>query len=62
VWHRAEIEIIIHLRIALDGGTCTVVFLLSFVVQGAVGKAHLFPKWWGANHDGNYDRCAVIRS
>jgi hypothetical protein len=48
--------------IALDGGTCTVVFLLSFVVQGAVGKAHLFPKWWGANHNGNYDRCAAIQS
>jgi len=47
---------------ALDGGTQVMVFLLSFAVQGAVRAPYMFPKWWGANHDGNYDRCAVIES
>ncbi|EIM81122.1 OPT oligopeptide transporter [Stereum hirsutum FP-91666 SS1] len=44
---------------ALDGGTQVMVFLLSFAVQGASGKSHLFPQWWGANQAGNYDWCAV---
>ncbi|KAF8120920.1 OPT oligopeptide transporter protein-domain-containing protein [Boletus edulis] len=42
---------------ALDGGTQVMVFILSFAVNGLAGKAHLFPAWWGANHDGNYDHC-----
>ncbi|KAF8071803.1 OPT oligopeptide transporter protein-domain-containing protein [Lyophyllum atratum] len=45
---------------ALDGGTQVMVFILSFAVQGASGDSHLFPQWWGANQNGNYDRCAVI--
>jgi hypothetical protein len=45
---------------ALDGGTQVIVFILSFAVQGAAGTSHLFPRWWGANQGGNYDRCAVI--
>ncbi|KAI9442444.1 OPT oligopeptide transporter protein-domain-containing protein [Lactarius indigo] len=44
---------------ALDGGTQVMVFILSFAVQGAAGTSHLFPQWWGANQNGNYDRCAV---
>ncbi|KAF7316671.1 OPT oligopeptide transporter [Mycena chlorophos] len=44
---------------ALDGGTQVMVFILSFAVQGASGNAHLFPQWWGANQNGNYDRCLV---
>ncbi|KAH9007997.1 OPT oligopeptide transporter protein-domain-containing protein [Lactarius pseudohatsudake] len=44
---------------ALDGGTQVMVFVLSFAVQGAAGTSHLFPRWWGANQGGNYDRCAV---
>ncbi|KAJ7707539.1 OPT oligopeptide transporter protein-domain-containing protein [Mycena rosella] len=48
------------LAAALDGGTQVMVFVLSFAVQGASGKSHLFPQWWGANQGGNYDRCAVI--
>ena len=44
---------------ALDGGTQVMVFILSFAVEGAAGKSHLFPQWWGANQNGNYDRCAV---
>ncbi|KAJ7285153.1 OPT oligopeptide transporter [Mycena rebaudengoi] len=48
------------LAAALDGGTQVMVFILSFAVQGAAGKAHLFPQWWGANKAGHYDRCAVI--
>ncbi|KAJ6513070.1 OPT oligopeptide transporter protein-domain-containing protein [Mycena sanguinolenta] len=48
------------LAAALDGGTQVMVFILSFAVQGASGNAHLFPQWWGANQNGNYDRCAVI--
>ncbi|KAI0030545.1 OPT oligopeptide transporter protein-domain-containing protein [Vararia minispora EC-137] len=47
---------------ALDGGTQVMVFILSFAVQGASGNSHLFPQWWGANQNGNYDRCAVISS
>jgi hypothetical protein len=47
--------------IALDGGTQVMVFILSFAVAGASGKAHPFPQWWGANQAGNSDRCAVIR-
>ncbi|KAF7374751.1 OPT oligopeptide transporter [Mycena sanguinolenta] len=50
------------LAAALDGGTQVMVFILSFAVQGASGNAHLFPQWWGANQNGNYDRCAVIPS
>jgi OPT family small oligopeptide transporter len=47
------------LAAALDGGTQVMVFILSFAVQGASGKSHLFPQWWGANQGGNYDRCVV---
>ncbi|KAJ7455304.1 OPT oligopeptide transporter protein-domain-containing protein [Mycena galericulata] len=50
------------LAAALDGGTQVMVFILSFAVQGASGNAHLFPQWWGANQNGNYDRCALISS
>ncbi|KAI0266365.1 OPT oligopeptide transporter protein-domain-containing protein [Gloeopeniophorella convolvens] len=50
------------LAAALDGGTQVMVFILSFAVQGASGKAHLFPQWWGANQNGNYDRCALVES
>lgn len=45
---------------ALDGGTQVMVFILSFAVQGASGASHLFPSWWGANQNGNYDRCFHI--
>ncbi|KAH9040057.1 OPT oligopeptide transporter protein-domain-containing protein [Lactarius pseudohatsudake] len=45
---------------ALDGGTQVMVFILSFAVQGAAGTSHLFPQWWGANQNGNYDRCAHV--
>ena len=38
------------------------VFLLALLVQGTMTKPHLFPKWWGANPNGNYDRCAYIPS
>ncbi|KAJ7067142.1 OPT oligopeptide transporter protein-domain-containing protein [Mycena amicta] len=50
------------LAAALDGGTQVMVFILSFAVQGASGASHLFPQWWGANKNGNYDRCAVVPS
>jgi len=45
---------------ALDGGTQVMVFILSFAVFGAAGTSHLFPQWWGANQNGNYDRCAFL--
>jgi len=48
------------LAAALDGGTQVMVFILTFAVFGASGDAHLFPKWWGANQNGNYDRCVHI--
>lgn len=41
---------------ALDGGSQLVIFLLSFAVYGASGKAHPFPTWWG-NPTGNPDHC-----
>jgi len=50
------------LAAALDGGTQVMVFILSFAVFGASGNSHLFPKWWGANQDGNYDRCLQINT
>ncbi|KAF8833285.1 OPT superfamily oligopeptide transporter [Paxillus ammoniavirescens] len=46
---------------ALDGGTQVMVFILSFAVQGAAGTAHLFPAWWGANQNGNYDHCMRLQ-
>jgi len=45
---------------ALDGGTQVMVFILSFAVFGAAGNSHLFKQWWGANQEGNYDRCLVL--
>lgn len=42
---------------ALDGGTSVIVFIMSFALFGAAGKAVPFPKWWGNNADGNLDRC-----
>ncbi|KAF4613761.1 hypothetical protein D9613_007594 [Agrocybe pediades] len=48
------------LAAALDGGTQVMIFILSFAVFGASGDSHLFPQWWGANQNGNYDRCALI--
>ncbi|KAG1830315.1 OPT oligopeptide transporter protein-domain-containing protein [Suillus variegatus] len=45
---------------ALDGGTQVMVFILSFAVQGAGGTSHLFPEWWGADQNGNYDHCLYL--
>jgi OPT family oligopeptide transporter len=50
------------LAAALDGGTQVMVFILSFAVFGAAGNSHLFPQWWGANQNGNYDRCVLVDS
>ncbi|EIW82938.1 OPT oligopeptide transporter [Coniophora puteana RWD-64-598 SS2] len=47
---------------ALDGGTQVMVFILSFAVQGAAGTSHLFPQWWGANQNGNYDHCMLLNT
>ncbi|KAL9624316.1 MAG: hypothetical protein Q9160_001563 [Pyrenula sp. 1 TL-2023] len=41
---------------ALDGGSQIVIFILSFAVLGASGKARPFPTWWG-NPAGNPDHC-----
>ncbi|KAI1097469.1 putative OPT peptide transporter Mtd1 [Jackrogersella minutella] len=40
----------------LDGGSQLVIFILSFAVFGASGKAYPFPTWWG-NPSGNPDHC-----
>ncbi|KAG2060361.1 OPT superfamily oligopeptide transporter [Suillus hirtellus] len=45
---------------ALDGGTQVMIFMLSFAVQGAGGTSHLFPEWWGADQNGNYDHCLYL--
>lgn len=44
---------------AWDGASLTVLFILSFAVFGAGGKAVPFPSWWGNNINGNYDFCPV---
>lgn len=41
---------------AMDGGSQTVIFILSFAVFGASGKPHPFPTWWG-NPAGYPDHC-----
>lgn len=41
---------------ALDGGSQIVIFILSFAVFGASGKARPFPTWWG-NPATNPDHC-----
>jgi OPT family oligopeptide transporter len=38
---------------ALDGGTQVIVFILSFAVDGASGKAINFPVYWGNTADSN---------
>ncbi|KAJ7786718.1 hypothetical protein B0H14DRAFT_3163754 [Mycena olivaceomarginata] len=35
------------LSAALDGGSQVILFILSFAVFGARGKAIMFPSWWG---------------
>jgi len=42
---------------ALDGGTQTVIFLLSFAVYGASGVSHPFPSWAGNPATGHVDHC-----
>ncbi|KAF8610390.1 oligopeptide transporter [Ceratobasidium sp. AG-I] len=41
----------------LDGGTQTIVFILSFAVFGASGSEKPFPNWWGNPADINPDYC-----
>ncbi|KAH7340612.1 oligopeptide transporter [Rhizoctonia solani] len=41
----------------LDGGTQTIVFILSFAVYGASGVERPFPNWWGNPADTNPDYC-----
>ncbi|QRV86418.1 OPT oligopeptide transporter protein [Ceratobasidium sp. AG-Ba] len=41
----------------LDGGTQTMVFILSFAVFGASGRERPFPNWWGNPADINPDYC-----
>ncbi|KAJ1310044.1 hypothetical protein OPQ81_006797 [Rhizoctonia solani] len=41
----------------LDGGTQTIVFILSFAVFGASGIERPFPNWWGNPADTNPDYC-----
>ncbi|CAE6446396.1 unnamed protein product [Rhizoctonia solani] len=41
----------------LDGGTQTMVFILSFAVYGASGIERPFPNWWGNPADINPDYC-----
>lgn len=49
---------------ALDGGSETMIFVLSFAVLGAGGKAVRFPRWFGnldQDEDGQYpDHCTVF--
>lgn len=42
---------------AFDGAALLALFILSFAVFGAGGRAKPFPKWWGNNVDGNLDLC-----
>lgn len=45
------------LAAAISGGTELLVFVTTFAVQGASGKAVPFPNYWG-NPAGNLDYCA----
>ena len=46
------------LAAAISGGTEMLVFGTTFAVQGASGKAVVFPPYWGNNfQSGNYDYC-----
>lgn len=46
------------LAAGLTGGAQVMVFVLSFAVQGASGKDHPFPNWWGNDAAaGNFDHC-----
>ncbi|KIM70810.1 hypothetical protein SCLCIDRAFT_101073 [Scleroderma citrinum Foug A] len=44
---------------ALDGGAQVMVFILSFAVFGASGKAKPFPSWAGNPAHGNVDYCVA---
>ena len=47
------------LAAAISGGTELLVFVTTFAVQGASGKAVEFPPYWGNNYQsGNPDYCA----
>jgi hypothetical protein len=47
------------LAAAISGGTELLVFITTFAVQGASGKAVPFPPYWGNNfQSGNFDFCA----
>ncbi|KAM3084296.1 hypothetical protein ACMFMF_001653 [Clarireedia jacksonii] len=43
----------------LDGGTQVVVFIMTFALFGASGKAVGFPGYWGNKKEGNVDFCMV---
>ncbi|THU77231.1 OPT oligopeptide transporter [Dendrothele bispora CBS 962.96] len=45
------------LSAALDGGSQVILFILSFAVFGASGKAVDFPFWWGNPENLSVDRC-----
>ncbi|KAF4574269.1 hypothetical protein EYR36_005602 [Pleurotus pulmonarius] len=45
------------LSAALDGGSQVILFILSFAVFGAGGKAVAFPTWWGNPENLSADRC-----
>lgn len=42
---------------AFDGGSLTILFILSFAVFGAGGPSIPFPTWWGNDVNGYYDHC-----
>nr|AGA20382.1 oligopeptide transporter 11 [Phanerodontia chrysosporium] len=44
---------------ALDGGSQVIMFILSFAVFGASGRAVDFPNWWGNPANLSVDRCAA---
>ncbi|KAK7683103.1 hypothetical protein QCA50_013776 [Cerrena zonata] len=46
------------LSAALDGGSQVILFILSFAVFGASGKAVDFPNWWGNPSGVSVDHCA----
>ena len=48
------------LAAAIGGGTELLVFVTTFAVQGASGKAVPFPPYWGNNQQsGNFDYCEL---
>lgn len=58
-WPRVFVKYNYVVAAALDGGAQVVALLLTFAFKGGVGEEVRFPRYWGNNVGGNWDRCGV---